>query len=82
MKYLVNPIFKLLEFLLYILILYPFIYGVLALICLWEWNLLELRRFYHKPFGTGRKGNKRYVYRTIWDWFLNRKHYTDGGDTN
>lgn len=75
MKFLFNPIMKLIQFVIYILILYPIVYFSLVLISLWHWNLTEMRRFINKPFGTGGEGNKRYVYHTIWDWFFNRKHY-------
>jgi hypothetical protein len=52
---------------------------VVTLICVWEGNVNEFRKFKKPPFLDGWDDGNYYTYPTAKDWILYRKHYTKYG---
>jgi len=75
MKYILNPIFKVIGLAFTLFVMYPIAYISLIVCGLWDFKFEQLKTFQKSKFSWGFEGERYYIYQSIWDWFLDRKKY-------
>lgn len=77
MKYILVPIFKTIALIFILLTLYPLLILGFSLWALWQWDVKHFKELKEMEFTSGPtyvfEGETYYIYKTVWDWYFDRK---------
>lgn len=80
MKYIIVPIYKTVGLIFFLFVMYPLVYGIGFIWVLWHFDIKRMKDVLDGDFSNkdGRwkhTGEKYYAYKTVWDWYLDRKDW-------